>query len=188
MPDANSRAWWQHKHQRYQERGDLRERADEFRVLAAWCRGPVIEVGCAFGAFSRYLPAECGYLGLDIGGVARAREMNPGRIFVDGDVFAVAPFLAGAAETVVAMQFIEHFEAPVVALDVLRKISRRRLVFSVPRGEPSPSQRSAKGDGHMIGWRDEDAMLPLLSPYGRVEFVAGAQNHISGIVDWGGAQ
>ena len=179
----NSPEWWRSKHQGYAAKQDNRNRPNEFRALSRFCLGPVVEIGPAFGAFAEYLPPSMAYLGVDLASADVAQRMHPERMFATGDIFKLAGALRGTARTVVAMQFIEHFEAPEDALNVCRIIARDRLVFSVPRGLPTPSNR--KGDGHLCGWESEDDMRPLLEAYGAVTFIDGMPaNHIGGLIDW----
>ena len=181
----NSPAWWDEKGQKYVAKNDLRDRPHEFEIAAEWCTGSVIEIGPALGAFSAYLPDNVQYLGVDCSKylVAEARKRHPNRIFVEGSVLKLGEHWKKAFGTAVAMQTLEHFTRPDFeeALRRMVMVARDRLIVSVPRGMPSPSDR--KNDGHLIGWLDDRDFGLDLSRYGEVVPIRGAENHICAVLN-----
>ena len=193
-PKANTWPWWEMKTRKYFDKKDFRDRPAEFSLLADHCQGVVLEVGCCFGSFAKYLPEGItGYLGVDISSHAIdiAPERCPGKTFICGDIFKLAPFLRPKFNTIVMMQLLEHFEKPEIALlNILPHVIHPKycqLVVSVPRGAPTPSQ--VKNDGHLFGWKDEgdfsswiEKKCPFLGPSRIVRYYKGAENHICSII------
>ena len=183
----NSAEWWETKAQKYIGKSDARDRPGEGRIAAQLVTGSVLELGSAFGHFSSYLPKSTQYLGIDISEVlvTEARKNYPDRVFVQANVtkFSLRQW-AKCVDHVCAFQVLEHFTSEDLhsLLKILAGISRKSLIFSVPRGKPGPSAR--KNDGHLIGWTDEEELSKEFSKYGEVSFWAGADNHICGELKW----
>ncbi len=184
-PMLNSPEFWEARGRKYAERNDMRDRAAEFEEAAKYCIGPVLEVGSAFGGFTPYLPEDMHYVGVDISRymVARARLRFPRRIFLVANGASFSPVWYGAFETVAAFQFLEHFENPADVVAELRKVARRRCLFSVPRGQPTHSARFH--DGHLAGWDNEKACCKAFEKFGEVSFMAGNDDHICGMIEFG---
>lgn len=187
--EINSHAWWNMIAGKYNARRDLRDDPKEFPKLAELCQendGPVLEVGCAFGVFSRYLHPGVHYLGMDISErlIERARELHPDRLFLTADIMssefgneANKPFT-----TVACFQTLEHFVDPKLVVAKLRRVSRSRLVFSVPYG--IPSRASAEADGHVAGWSSPEALVADWKEFGTVTTFVVRKVHICGFIDW----
>jgi len=173
-PEPNSAEWWDRLCRRYAERGDDRDRPLEHRAIAGVCRGSVLDVGCCFGALADYL-LMWDYLGVDVSefAITEARSRRPSRVFLCGDAIAMTPLLRHCCDTVVAGQFIEHFDDPIKTARLLARLPRRRLILTVPRGPVQNHQR--ENDGHRYGWADEDAVR---KDFGDVQFFDGASHHI----------
>jgi len=183
----NSAEWWETKAQKYKDKSDARDRPGEGRTAASLVTGTVLELGSAFGHFSAYLKKSTQYLGIDISKVLvdEARKNYPGRLFVQANVtnFSLRQW-GKCVDHVCAFQVLEHFKSEDLhkLLTLLSGISRKSLIFSVPRGKPSPS--ALKNDGHLIGWTDEAELSAEFGKYGDVSFWEGADNHICGEVKW----
>ncbi len=173
--EPNSAEWWDRLCRRYAEKGDGRDRPFEYERIAALCKGSILDIGCCFGAFSDYLFSPVQYLGIDISeyAIACARTRRPIRLFLCGDAIQMTPLLRHCCDTVVAGQFIEHYEDPVRTVGLLARLPRRRLIITVPRGPVQDHQR--ENDGHRYGWADEDAVR---ADFGDVQFFEGASHHI----------
>ena len=182
-PALNSPEWWALKIEKYLAAEDYRDRPHEFGACAAHCRGPVLDIGCCFGEFVKYLPPAYPYVGMDISpkAIELARERHPGHIFVCGSIFDAVQFFTRAFDTVLADQLLEHFEHPLKVAEKLRRIARRRLVLSVPRGLPDEGKRV--GDGHLSGWEDEKAFEAEFCELGKMRFFTGASHHICAVVE-----
>jgi len=181
----NSPGWWRQHVHRQLARGDLRDRPAEFKVAAAHCGSPVLEVGPSFGTFTKYLKPGTQYLGVDISPdyVREARKRFPEHKFLCADILSMGRRWYGAFDTAVALQVLEHFERPELVMDKLYHLARRRLVFSIPKGLYSPADRQA--NGHVApGWKDALAVESWFSRWGAVTLLDGADNHWTGMVDW----
>jgi len=183
--DVNSAEWWNSMASRYEARGDLRERPDEYTTAASLIGdGPVLEVGCAFGQFSKYLKDRITYVGMDISSelIVRARKWHPQYVFVCANAARLGEHQWGKAfEHTCSFQMLEHFtwEAFDALMKNLKKVTRTSLIFSVPRGLPSAAD--AKADGHLIGWEDEADLATCFRRYGTsISFVPCDDNHIMG--------
>lgn len=183
--DVNSEQWWNKMAGRYQERGDLRERPKEYADAAAQIiGGPILELGCAFGQFSKYVPEYITYLGMDVSSelINRARTLHPDKLFVCANGAKLSKKQWGKAFAhVCSFQMLEHFTWP--DFDELMKnieqLAQVSLIFSVPRG--MPSKADAKADGHLIGWKDEEDLEKCFTKYGKsVQFIPCAPNHLMG--------
>ncbi len=114
--------------------------------------GPsVLDVGCSGGGYVEALAAK-GYRawGLDLLAEANWRQ-GAGRGYATGDACAL-PFRAGAFDTVVAFEVLEHVPDPGLALAEFHRVGRRNLVLSVPDCEtPDGILRAGLVYAH---WRD----------------------------------
>lgn len=188
MAVVNSAEWWNRMVPRYEERGDYRNRPSEFARSALHVFGPVLEIGCAFGEFTKYLSVDTQYIGFDISQalIEKARARHPDRMFVRANVLKM-----GVAQwhktfnTTCAFQVLEHFTKSnlAIVLNKIQSMTRHSLVFSVPRGLPSAGQK--KHDGHLIGWIDEEDLAKDWSRWGSVEFHDGDPNHLCGSLVFG---
>ena len=185
MANVNSAEWWNSMAGRYQERGDLRERPDEYAEAASHLvGGPVLELGCAFGQFSKYVPSDISYIGMDISSelIKRARKLHPDKLFVCANGAKLGSKQWGKAFAhVCCFQMLEHFtwEDFTALMQNVAGLAQVSLLFSVPRG--LPSRADAKADGHLIGWRDEEDLEKCFKQFGEsVEFMPCAANHLMG--------
>ena len=178
--EPNSAEWWERLCRRYAEKGDDRDRPFEHRQISERSLDSVLDVGCCFGALTQYLSGGVGYLGIDISAfaVTEARRRYPDSVFLCGDIISMTPLLRHCCDTLVAGQFIEHYDDPIKTVRLLARLPRRRLIITVPRGEVENHQR--ENDGHRYGWVDEDAVR---KDFGEVEFFDGASHHICWVQD-----
>ncbi|PDW04577.1 class I SAM-dependent methyltransferase [Candidatus Viridilinea mediisalina] len=95
----------------------------------------ILDAGCGEGFAMREVLAELpgAVLGLDgsAGALRVAEELNPGRGFTAGDLYAL-PFLPGSFDLVVCMEVLEHLDQPERGLAELLRVSRDWLLLSVP--------------------------------------------------------
>jgi len=183
--EVNSPSWWDSMAGRYEARGDLRERPDEYTTASQVIDdGPVLEVGCAFGQFADYLPPEIDYMGMDVSAelIKRAREKHPERIFVCGNATKMGAHQWGKGfKHTCIFQVLEHFNWDDFhkLMQTLKKMTRTSLIFSVPKG--IPSKADAIADGHLIGWEDEADLADCFKQHGRgISFLPCDDNHIMG--------
>lgn len=166
---------------------EYRDRPIEYARMARECIGPVVDVGCCFGEFMKYLPPQCQCIGMDISAVfiGAARKRHPGGVFLHADVLVAAPYFGGAFATAVCGQLLEHFTDPTRLLDALAFISRDRLVFTVPRGSVAPGSKT--NDGHLRVWVNEDDVAREFASYGDIVFIPRDEihgGHIGGVLTW----
>lgn len=178
--------FWEEKHRLLLERNELKDRPKEFIPASRLVKFPVIELGSAFGMFSKYLPSNEVYIGIDscLSMITWAKEHFPGRTFEQWHT-ADKRFLEtyqGRFRTVCAFQLIEHFPSIEIFMAIAKSLATERLVFSVPRG--IPSEKFQLYAGHLIGWKNEKQMQATLEPYGETHFFVGHIGHICGMVVW----
>ena len=183
---VNSGEWWETKRQVMIDHNDLRDNRVEHTYAGAHCLGgPVLELGFAFGMLVRYLPQDVTYVGWDIAKtfVHDARKGNPNNLFLHVDILEMDlnPW-RGAFKCGAAFQVLEHFEDLNKVMFRLRAVVTDRLILSVPRGLPTDKDR--RGDGHVRGWEDEEAVIKTFSVWGGVSCWGGKPNHICATVDW----
>ena len=177
-----SNKWYDNIAKRFLKKGERRDRPKEFEAAAKFCKGKIIEFGCMFGEFTKYLPEDATYLGVDISTTAVAEAMRsfPGRDFIVDDLRT----WAAEGDTVVAMQVIEHFETAEIA-GILSKIAPR-CVFSVPRKALTKIDRIESQ--HLVGYEDDAAFSEAFRPWGTVEYFEGVADHICGVITWQGGR
>lgn len=162
----------------------MRENQVDFRAVAKHCDGSVLDAGCSFGMFSHHLAAQRLYVGVDWSRLAveKARELNPTRLYLWGDVMHLGKGWHKAVDTVVALQLLEHYKKPRLAFTRLRKLARERIVLTVPRGLP----KAGNTEGHVSGWEDEDSLVRTLSNESRIRVCPfdGDPAHICAMVWW----
>jgi len=184
VKQVNSADWWDEIHDAYLERDDLRIRDEEFSTLRNYILGgPVLEIGPAFGEFTKYLDYSIHYLGLDICPklIDSARERHPNRIFVCGNALNLEKHQWDKAfKHTVAMQVLEHFTWPDFnkIMQNIKNVTKHSLIFSVPKGEAN--EKTAQKNGHLIGWQTEEELVKCFSEYGLVVLAPCDENHIVG--------
>jgi len=183
MAEINSQAWWDNRCMDYIKKNDLRIRTEEDAAAARCVTGTIIEIGCAFGGFSNSLLPNVQYLGIDISAamIHKARQFYPERIFIRQSLEEAVGSMKKAFTTACAFQLLEHFSDVNVPLGMLSQIARKRIIFTVPRGLPQNHQRD--NDGHVVGWKDDDAVRAAFKPFGAVSLWKGNDNHICGVIN-----
>lgn len=103
--------------------------------LAAPAPRRILDAGCGEGFAMRAVLANTGaeVVGLDgsAGALRVASDLNPGRGFAAGDLYAL-PFAEGSFDLVVCMEVLEHLEQPARGLRELCRVSAGWLLLSVP--------------------------------------------------------
>ncbi len=91
----------------------------------------ILDVGCATGDYVRYLTTR-GYdaHGLDIL-PAKEWEAVPERRIRQGDIQKL-PFVDGEFDTVTAFEVLEHVDDADMAIEELKRVSRKNIILSVP--------------------------------------------------------
>lgn len=96
----------------------------------------VVDLGCGEGQVVDQLsrlggPVE--YLGLEINPVAleHARQLHPGRRFVQADLLSYPP-QPGAADVVLCLEVLEHLREPLAAVERIAQWTRDHAIISVP--------------------------------------------------------
>ena len=98
------------------------QRIDKWRysLIANFCQGKILEVGCGLQQLAAYLNKDQFYLGSDIeGGVVNCSAYK-------------LPFSDRFFDTVVLAEVLEHLEMPLVALQEAARVSSKRLIVTVP--------------------------------------------------------
>ncbi|RKZ99102.1 MAG: hypothetical protein DRQ46_00300 [Gammaproteobacteria bacterium] len=183
---ANSFDWWNMKGKKYTDKNDFRDRSMEFASAVRNVKGSVLEIGCAFGRFCKYLDPKTQYVGMDISSylIEQAKEQMPDKIFLKGDVTKLGEHWRNSFGTVVCCQTLEHFTWEELAniMNRIKMVAKYRLIFSVPRG--MPTKRELIDDGHLIGWANDEAAIKYFEKYGKVKIIQGNNNHICGVVNF----
>ena len=132
---TNSRDMWDARGRENFAKRNWRARPVEFKAIASLLSGPVIEIGCAFGALAAYVPDGLTYLGVDWSPfmIEQARSFHPRHRFMVADAFALLPEYAGRFGTAVALQWIEHYSQPQQCIELLSALAPR-IIMGVPRG------------------------------------------------------
>jgi len=180
--EPNSEEWWDDISHGYEENG--RDRPEEFNAAAdviGW--DSVLEIGCATGDFSKY--CSHAYVGVDISQemVEQARSRFPGRVFIHSPLQRLPDGFNGAFDWVAVFQVLEHFDKITLAgiMQRLMRMATKGLVFSVPRGQPSPADKIA--DGHLIGWDTQDQCFAFFGKFGPVTSLPCSDNHFAGVIE-----
>jgi 2-polyprenyl-3-methyl-5-hydroxy-6-metoxy-1,4-benzoquinol methylase len=94
-----------------------------YKLIARHCKSDVLDIGCGIGELGRYLTStgNLGYVGLD----------TSGKVHIQGSVYQL-PIRSDSFDTVVLSEILEHLENPKEALSEAVRISKRRVVISVP--------------------------------------------------------
>jgi len=185
MPQANSLKWWDMKALKYLDKGDDRDRPDEFKAAAKLLDGSVIEIGCCFGNFNKYLPKSQLYSGMDHSDfmLEIARESHPGRTFYGLDILGHIPWvLKKSYDWGLCMQTLEHFSSIDDIMKAIKSMTRKGLVFTVPMGIQSLT--AVRNDGHINEWATEADFLADFGRFGIVEQWKGRPNHWCGVLKW----
>ena len=186
---VNSEQWWDEVSLKYEECGDLRERPEEYTTFGNLVsyKAKVLEIGSAYGMFSRYIPVDCEYTGWDISMklINKAYELNP-HTYVRKDIALYSPCAEDAQkfDYTVCFQTLEHFNKAIF-VNVMHKIkflTKKELLFSVPKGKPSAERM--KAEGHLIGWDDEKELIADFVKFGKVTIIEGDETHICGVVNY----
>jgi len=183
MPQANSLKWWDMKAHKYLDKGDDRDRPDEFKAAAKLTDGLVAEFGCAFGNFSKYIPKGY-YLGIDHSEfmIEIARKRHPERPFICQDILKVNQEYGPIFDWGVCMQTLEHFTAIDDIMKAIKSMTRKGLVFTVPMGIQSAT--AVRNDGHINEWATEHDFLADFGRFGIVERWKGRPDHWCGVLKW----
>ncbi len=96
----------------------------------------ILEAGCGEGVVMRYLMdrhpgLRVDGLELDREALDRARARNPGSLLLQGDLYALG-LRSRAYDLVLCLEVLEHLPEPERALAELRRVSRARVILSVP--------------------------------------------------------
>jgi len=96
----------------------------------------ILDVGCGEGYVLEYLRGRVPHIFLcgvdwDRGALELARAANGDIPYHCGDALNL-PFADGSFDLVMCLEVLEHLESPWLALDELRRVSRRDLLVSVP--------------------------------------------------------
>ena len=173
----NSQRMWEAQGRHNFAKKNWRIRPHEFRAIASRLLGPVIEIGCAFGALAEYVSPEMRYTGVDWSRfmIEKARARHPSRTFLAADAFTLVPQYAGQFGTAVALQWIEHYTDPEKCIDLLFRIAPR-LILGVPRG-------AGNNACHVRDWPSDQRFAEWLSQFGKAEAFSGAPQHICAMLE-----
>lgn len=142
-------------------------------VAAETPRGRVLEVGCGEGLIAqRLLQHWADVTALDLPD-AELRDWwheQPGPHYLHADAGRL-PFPDDHFDVVVAVEVLEHLTEPERGLSEMARISRRHLVFSVPR-EPIFRAGNLLGGRHVRDWGNTPGHLNHWSTPGFLKFVS----------------
>ena len=115
---------------------------DRLELVLTYAGRKVLDVGCATGAYVRFL-LNRGYdaYGLDFLPAEEWASGPEGR-FREGDVLNL-PYPAADFDTVLAFELLEHVEDLDRAIAELKRVARRTIILSVPNGEEPAVLREA---------------------------------------------
>lgn len=101
------------------DKGDI----SRYKLIARHCLGKVLDIGCGVGELRRYLTSNdnIGYVGLD----------TSGNVHIHGSVYQL-PIHSDSFDTVVLSEILEHLENPKEALYEVTRITKHRVIISVP--------------------------------------------------------
>jgi len=107
----------------YQSRAPEKGDKIRYQTIATFCEGTILDVGCGTGDLSRYLnPAVVmEYVGMDTDGI----------VDVHGSIYHL-PFKDRSFDTVIISEVLEHLEQPANALRELARVSKKRIIITVP--------------------------------------------------------
>jgi len=124
-------------------------------AVAKQLQGSVCDLGCGPGYLAAFTePNEGNYTGVDISevGIEYARFLFPGARFYVADISTDRlPFEDSSFDTVVASEVIEHLPNYQNVLKEMMRISRRRMVISMPVNMPND-------DHYWPIWTKEDIL------------------------------
>lgn len=93
------------------------------RVVSKYCSGRILDLGCNNGELKQYIDKnKTKYLGLDIKGDG---------CDIQGNLYNL-PFKNQSFDTVTLFEVLEHLENPLAALKEASRVSRSKIVISVP--------------------------------------------------------
>lgn len=108
----------------YQEPGVKYTRSDLIRLkfIAKLCSGNVLDVGCGSGELRKYLPEGTEYIGVDTEPSGKCYYGSAYSLFFKNKSF----------DTVVLSEILEHLENPLQVLEEVKRITRDKVIISVP--------------------------------------------------------
>ena len=124
---------WAKTGYRYPEQVPVDERKRAVASLVP--RGSLLlDIACGAGQIREFLDPSIKYIGLDFS--AEAFRLNPGR-HIRGDVRRL-PVKTQSVPVVVAMEILEHLEAPKSFILELMRITQKLVILSVPKNRLTP--------------------------------------------------
>jgi SAM-dependent methyltransferase len=133
----------------------------------------ILDAGCGEGFAMRAVlgaqPAQVVGLDGSAGAVRIAGQLNPGRRFAAGDLYAL-PFPDRSFDLVVCMEVLEHLEAPERGLAELARVSRGWLLLSVPH-EPLFRGANFLRGKNLRAWGNDPGHVNHWSHRGFLRFV-----------------
>jgi SAM-dependent methyltransferase len=134
----------------------------------------ILDAGCGEGFAMRAVlsAARAEVVGLDgsAGAVRIAGQLNPGRRFAAGDLYAL-PFPDRSFDLVVCMEVLEHLDDPHLGLQELARVSAGWLLLSVPH-EPLFRGANFLRGKNVRAWGNDPGHVNHWSHRGFLRFVA----------------
>lgn len=133
--------------------------ADKYRAILG---GKVLDIGCDQKQLAAHLPSSAAYTGVDISQAAD--------VVLDLDRQDL-PFAAGAFDTVIASDVLEHLERLHAVFDELCRVSAGRVIVSLPNPVRNLMLEIARGSGGKLKYYG----LPVEAPKDRHRWFFGAE-------------
>lgn len=107
----------------YQDSKPDSDDIERFKIISKYCFGDVLDAGCGSGFLKNYLNKDIinSYIGLDI----------DGKIDIHGSVYDL-PFKNESFDIVTILEVLEHLEHPIAVLKEVVRVSKMRVIISVP--------------------------------------------------------
>ena len=150
-----------------------------FRLISLTEAESILDLGCGEGFVIRYLRNHNNNLrfeGLDINkeAINMAKKLNPDVNFVICNLYKLQ-YNENSFDLVMLTEVLEHLEDPEKVMNVVKKISNKHFILSVP-WEPLFSISNLLRGKNILKWGNDPEHI---NKWGRDQFVTFVNNHFS---------